>query len=204
MDTDREGTGQGEGAGLNLDDLMASQIDYYRAHAPNYDDWWRRTGKHDLGQEYRLRWEAEISTLDDFLADSAPFGDVLEFAGGTGNWTAKLVPFSESITVVDASPEAVALARKDQGSESQLGHRGHFWVPTTASLRHRLFLLLAESCSAWTLRPVLGARGPVPVAHRPSVLHRQRPSVAVERGSRARSTVEAIERVHPCGHRQSY
>jgi SAM-dependent methyltransferase len=112
MDTDREGTGPGEGTGGNLDELMASQIDYYRAHAPNYDDWWRRTGKHDLGEEYRLRWEAEISTLNDFLADSAPFGDVLEFAGGTGNWTAKLVPFSESITVVDASPEAVALARE--------------------------------------------------------------------------------------------
>jgi demethylmenaquinone methyltransferase/2-methoxy-6-polyprenyl-1,4-benzoquinol methylase len=94
-----------------IEDLLASQIAYYRAHAPKYDDWWRRTGKHDLGEDYRLRWEAEIAILDAFLEGLAPFGHVLEFAGGTGNWTAKLISLSESITVVDASPEAVAVAR---------------------------------------------------------------------------------------------
>jgi ubiquinone/menaquinone biosynthesis C-methylase UbiE len=97
--------------GVSIDELLTSQIAYYRAHAPKYDDWWRRTGKHDLGEDYRLRWEAEIATLDAFLADCAPLGHVLEFAGGTGNWTAKLVSMSESITVVDASPEAVAVAQ---------------------------------------------------------------------------------------------
>jgi SAM-dependent methyltransferase len=98
-------------SGSDVDDLLASQIDYYRAHAPRYDDWWRRTGKHDLGEDYRVRWESEISQLDAVVGDLAPFGDLLEFAGGTGNWTAKLVPFSDSITVVDASPEVVAIAR---------------------------------------------------------------------------------------------
>jgi SAM-dependent methyltransferase len=93
------------------DDLLTSQIAYYRAHAPKYDDWWRRTSKHDLGEEYRLRWEAEIARLDDFLAGFAPLGQVLELAGGTGNWTAKLAPMSTSVAVVDASPEAVAVAQ---------------------------------------------------------------------------------------------
>src|SRR5580704_9789922 len=97
--------------GSGVDDLLASQIDYYRAHAPRYDDWWRRTGKHDLGEDYRLRWESEIAELDAIIANFAPLGDVLEFAGGTGNWTAKLVLVSNSITVVDASPEAVGIAR---------------------------------------------------------------------------------------------
>jgi demethylmenaquinone methyltransferase/2-methoxy-6-polyprenyl-1,4-benzoquinol methylase len=113
-------TRQADGSGV--DDLLASQIDYYRAHASRYDDWWRRTGKHDLGEDYRLRWEAEIAELDAILASLAPLGDVLEFAGGTGNWTAKLVPFSDSITVVDASPEAVAIA------QSKIGEPKVSWV----------------------------------------------------------------------------
>jgi demethylmenaquinone methyltransferase/2-methoxy-6-polyprenyl-1,4-benzoquinol methylase len=111
VDPKHERQPEGQGGIPTVDDLLASQIDYYRAHAPKYDDWWRRTGNHDLGEAYRLRWESEISRLDAALAACAPFGDVLEFAGGTGNWTAKLVPVSESITVVDASPEAVAIAR---------------------------------------------------------------------------------------------
>jgi SAM-dependent methyltransferase len=100
-----------------VEELLASQIDYYRAHAPRYDDWWLRTGRHDFGERYRLSWEAEIATVSDALCAFAPFGEVLEFAGGTGNWTATLLPHSDSITVVDASPEAVAIARSKLGSE---------------------------------------------------------------------------------------
>ena len=107
----RPGAENDEDVRSKLDDLMSSQIAYYRAHAPKYDDWWRRRGRHDLGDDYRLRWEAEIATLDVFLEGFAPFGDVLEFAGGTGNWTAKLLPMCESIAVVDASPEAAAVAQ---------------------------------------------------------------------------------------------
>ena len=79
------------GGGAAIDDLLSSQIAYYRAHAPKYDDWWCRTGKHDLGEDYRRRWDAEIAALDAFLEGFAPFGHVLEFAGGTGNWTAKFL-----------------------------------------------------------------------------------------------------------------
>ncbi|HEY6429606.1 MAG TPA: class I SAM-dependent methyltransferase [Acidimicrobiales bacterium] len=111
MDPEEKRQAQGRGGAAPVDQLLASQIDYYRAHAPRYDDWWRRTGKHDLGEDYRLRWESEIARLDDVLAAFAPLGHVVEFAGGTGNWTAKLVPLARSVTVVDASPEAVALAR---------------------------------------------------------------------------------------------
>ncbi len=93
------------------DDVLGSQIAYYRAHAPKYDDWWFGQGRHDLGPEQRDSWRAEIATLRAALAALAPLGDVLELAGGTGNWTQELAALGKSVTVVDASPEAVDIAR---------------------------------------------------------------------------------------------
>ena len=101
------------------DELLESQIAYYRAHAPRYDDWWLRTGHHDLGDPFRESWNAQIDVLRAALADFGPLGDVLEFAGGTGNWTRELVPLARSVSVLDASPEAVAIAGdKVQGNVS--------------------------------------------------------------------------------------
>lgn len=94
------------------DELLASQIAYYRAHAPKYDDWWFRRGDHDLGDEFREAWERDIATVHHALEELGHLGEVLEFAGGTGNWTTKLVERADSVTVVDASPEAVAIARE--------------------------------------------------------------------------------------------
>ena len=93
-----------------VEEIMASQIAYYRAHAPRYDDWWVREGRHDLGEVFRSKWQSEILTVRAALTAEAPFGDVLEFAGGTGNWTVELAKRVNSVTVVDASPEAVAIA----------------------------------------------------------------------------------------------
>jgi SAM-dependent methyltransferase len=101
------------------DDVLATQIAYYRAHAPRYDDWWFRRGHHDLGDAYRESWNNQIDMLRSALADLGPLGDVLELAGGTGNWTAELARLSDSVAVVDASPEAVGIAReKVNGSVS--------------------------------------------------------------------------------------
>jgi len=93
------------------DPLLSSQIAYYRAHAPRYDDWWFRRGRYDLGDDTRADWEGQIATVRSALRDFAPLGSVLEIAGGTGNWTAELVQIADSVTVVDASPEAVAVAQ---------------------------------------------------------------------------------------------
>jgi demethylmenaquinone methyltransferase/2-methoxy-6-polyprenyl-1,4-benzoquinol methylase len=94
------------------DGLLASQIAYYRAHAPQYDDWWFRQGRHDLGERYSESWNAQIQTVRTGLLELGQLGDTLEFAGGTGNWTRELAVLSDSVTVVDASPEAVAIARE--------------------------------------------------------------------------------------------
>jgi demethylmenaquinone methyltransferase/2-methoxy-6-polyprenyl-1,4-benzoquinol methylase len=93
------------------DDLLARQIAYYRAHAPMYDDWWFRRDRYDLGDAFRLGWETEIAAVQAFLDDLGGLGEVLELAGGTGNWTAELVGRADGVTVVDAAPEAVAIAR---------------------------------------------------------------------------------------------
>lgn len=99
---------------MSDDALLESQIAYYRAHAPRYDDWWFREDRHDLGDAYRDSWNAQIRTLRAALTELAPLGNVLELAGGTGNWTRELAMLADSVTVVDASPEAVAIAR-DKG-----------------------------------------------------------------------------------------
>ncbi|HXW33297.1 MAG TPA: class I SAM-dependent methyltransferase [Acidimicrobiales bacterium] len=105
-----EGVDAGRGESGN--GLVASQIAYYRAHAPRYDDWWFREGRHDLGDEYLESWKAQIETVRTRLVEMGQLGDVLEFAGGTGNWTRELAVLSNSVTVLDASPEAVAIARE--------------------------------------------------------------------------------------------
>jgi SAM-dependent methyltransferase len=96
----------------SVEEIMASQIAYYRAHAPQYDDWWVRERRHDLGEVFRSKWESEISVVRAALTAKAPLGDVLELAGGTGNWTVELARLTKSVTVVDASPETVAIAKQ--------------------------------------------------------------------------------------------
>jgi SAM-dependent methyltransferase len=73
------------------DALLAEQIAYYRARAPEYDETFR--GSHD---------PALVTALDAF----APRGRVLELAAGTGAWTEALVRHPiESLHALDAAPE---------------------------------------------------------------------------------------------------
>jgi SAM-dependent methyltransferase len=74
--------------------LIAEQVAYYRARAPDYDDAY-------LGKD----WDRSIEEL--------PItGDVLELACGTGHWTPLLADRARSVTAVDAAPEVLALARQ--------------------------------------------------------------------------------------------
>ena len=95
------------------DALLEEQVDYYRARAPEYDDWWLRIGRYAPDDEFGRRWEAGKRDLDDALRAFAPTGTVLELAAGTGNLTAALAGIDsvEHITAVDSSEEALAIAR---------------------------------------------------------------------------------------------
>src|SRR5688500_5739131 len=94
---------------MDVDSLLAEQVAYYRARAPEYDDWWQRLHDYDHGPEFAAAWRAEIDQLRAWLEAAGPLGDVLELAAGTGNWTAELAPRATSVTAVDASPETLAV-----------------------------------------------------------------------------------------------
>src|ERR671922_1698310 len=78
------------------DPLLAEQIAYYRAIAPEYED-------HTIPGP----GEDELTAaLDAFQ----PTGDVLELACGSGVWTERLLRHATSVTAVDAAPEMLAVA----------------------------------------------------------------------------------------------
>jgi SAM-dependent methyltransferase len=92
--------------------LLSEQVDYYRARAPEYDDWWLRIGRYVPDDEFGQRWEAGKRELADALRTFAPAGEVVELAAGTGNLTRQLVaiPDVDHLTAIDASSEALAIA----------------------------------------------------------------------------------------------
>lgn len=89
--------------------LWQQQINYYRARANEYDEWFLRQGRYDQGETDNQQWFTEVETVRAALTDFAPTGNVLEFAGGTGLWTEQLAQHATQITVVDASPEMLQL-----------------------------------------------------------------------------------------------
>jgi demethylmenaquinone methyltransferase/2-methoxy-6-polyprenyl-1,4-benzoquinol methylase len=92
-----------------LDDLLQDQVAYYRSRAAEYDEWVLRTGRYDHGPELNHRWHDELAEVGQALDGFAPGGRVLELAAGTGQWTRRLVQHAASVTVVDASPEMLAI-----------------------------------------------------------------------------------------------
>lgn len=96
---------------MTSDATLSGQLEYYRARAGEYDDWWLRTGRYDRGPEANASWFAEIETLENVLERFAPTGAVLELACGTGLWTRHLVGHAQTVTAVDAAPEVLALNR---------------------------------------------------------------------------------------------
>ncbi len=86
------------------DGLLAEQIAYYRAVAPEYEDHAiLGPGEDEL-----------IAAIEAFR----PTGDVLELACGPGAWTERLLDYATSVTAVDASPEMLARAEARVGSRT--------------------------------------------------------------------------------------
>jgi SAM-dependent methyltransferase len=100
---------------MDDDDLLAEQRSYYRARAPEYDEWWQRRGRFDRGHEQELEWQRQVAVVDNALTSFGAYGSVLELAGGTGWWTERLARTAEHLTVVDSSPEVLALNRERVG-----------------------------------------------------------------------------------------
>jgi len=94
--------------GLNR--KLDEQIRYYRVRAPEYDAWADRRGPYDRGAQ-NAGWFAEKQRLVAALHDFGPTGHVLEIAGGTGQWTERLVRYATSLTVIDAAKEPLEQSR---------------------------------------------------------------------------------------------
>jgi demethylmenaquinone methyltransferase/2-methoxy-6-polyprenyl-1,4-benzoquinol methylase len=131
--------------------LLAEQVAYYRACAPEYLD-----GALDLpgGRE-----------LDAALDRFAPAGDVLELACGPGTWTRRLLRDATGLTAVDAAPEMLALARQRVGDDDRARfvladlfvsrpERRYdvvcfgFWLSHVPLERFRAFWTLVDDCLA--------------------------------------------------------
>lgn len=87
--------------------LIEEQRAYYRARAPQYDDWWQHRGRYDRGPELAGEWDREVATVAAALSAFGATGEVLELAGGTGWWTERLARTADRLTVVDSSLEAI-------------------------------------------------------------------------------------------------
>jgi hypothetical protein len=47
------------------DDVLEEQRRYYRARAPEYDDWWQRRGRYDRGDaDAFLEWDRQVAVVD--------------------------------------------------------------------------------------------------------------------------------------------
>jgi SAM-dependent methyltransferase len=93
------------------DRLLEGQLDYYRARAAEYDEWFLRKGRHDRGPEWNRGWFLELERVRRELDRFGPTGRVLELACGTGLWTVELARHAAGITAVDASPEVLDINR---------------------------------------------------------------------------------------------
>ena len=96
----------------NLQPILEEQKAYYRARAKEYDQWFYRRGRYDLGPAHTKQWEAEAGEVRRALTEVNLTGHVLDMAAGTGIWTQDLVQTAEHVTALDSSREMIELNRQ--------------------------------------------------------------------------------------------
>ena len=92
--------------------LLAEQQAYYVERAPEYDEWWERKGRYDLGSEGNQIWWREVAEVMRFFAACKPRGKTLDIAAGTGNWTEFLARYADTVTALDGSEEVLEINRR--------------------------------------------------------------------------------------------
>jgi demethylmenaquinone methyltransferase/2-methoxy-6-polyprenyl-1,4-benzoquinol methylase len=90
---------------------LGEQLEYYRARAGEYDEWFQREGRYDRGLDHRQAWFGEVARVEAALRNELPRGEVLELACGTGLWTRHLAQWHSRVVAIDASPEVIAINR---------------------------------------------------------------------------------------------
>ena len=100
------------------DHLLQQQIDYYRARAGEYDEWFYRLGRYDHGEALNQQWFNEAKQVMETLHRVPMVDDALELACGTGIWTEQLLKIARHVTALDASPEVMAINRQKLKAEN--------------------------------------------------------------------------------------
>lgn len=95
-----------------MDDVLRNQIDYYRARAGEYDEWFYRVGRYDRGEALNQQWFDEVNLAMREVQALPRVEHALELAAGTGNWTRELANLAGHVTAVDASAEMIAINRE--------------------------------------------------------------------------------------------
>lgn len=116
------------------DARLQEQIDYYRARASEYDEWFYRIGRYDYGEALNRQWLNEAQQMMDALQAVGPVSDVLELACGTGIWTERLLRIGRHITALDAAPEVLAINQEKLKSDRVTYQQADLfrWQPTAA------------------------------------------------------------------------
>ncbi len=98
------------------DNVLREQIAYYRARAEEYDatSYGVLRGEADGDPDGLVH--PELQAVESGLQRLGPVETILELAGGTGIWTRVLSGIGRSVTVLDASPEMLALNRQRVGA----------------------------------------------------------------------------------------
>lgn len=100
-----------------IEDLLAEQVAYYRARAPEYDEAYERRGRFDHGTAANASWFGDLTEVRAVL-DGLPLDEaqVIELAAGTGFWTEALAARGATVTAVDASSEMLERNQARLGS----------------------------------------------------------------------------------------
>ena len=90
---------------------LRHQIEYYRARAGEYDEWFLRQGRYDRGAAHRAAWFDEVAIVERALGEEIEGDRILELACGTGLWTRHLTATHRLVVALDTSPEVIAINR---------------------------------------------------------------------------------------------
>ena len=138
----------------DTDALLAEQLAYYRAQAPEYLE---NAGVHGVTLEDQT---AAAIAIEAALNAAAPLGDVLELACGPGTFTGDLADLATSVHALDAAPEMLEIAstRTATQNEHQFRLGGPVWLDAGPPLRLHLLRILAVARTGRAVLVVLVRR----------------------------------------------
>jgi SAM-dependent methyltransferase len=90
--------------------LLAEQIEFYRADAEAFDRWLGVLLAEDNDEPTARAYRAGRAVITRAFEQRAPLGRVLEIAAGTGRLVELYVAHAESVVLLDAAPECLAIA----------------------------------------------------------------------------------------------